>query len=82
MQTVTTVELTRDCEVIQIPLGSTVQLIKGTSVDITQTLGGSYTIHAPGGLFRVASKDADALGLDVPVAATQPGGMSVGELHQ
>ncbi|MFZ9487400.1 MAG: iron-sulfur cluster assembly protein [Alphaproteobacteria bacterium] len=35
----------------------------GTEVDITQTLGGSYTIHAMGGLFRVGSKDADALGI-------------------
>jgi probable FeS assembly SUF system protein SufT len=63
MQNVTTVELTRECEVVQIPHGHTVTLPKGTSVDITQTLGGSYTILAQGGLFRVASQDADALGL-------------------
>ncbi len=36
----------------------------GTPVDITQNLGGSYTVHAlGGGLFRLAAKDADALGL-------------------
>jgi len=63
MHNVTTVELTRDCEAVQIPHGTPMALPKGTSVDITQTLGGSYTIHAHGGLFRVASKDADALGL-------------------
>ena len=28
-------------------------------MDITQTLGGSYTVHAQGGLFRIAAKDAD-----------------------
>lgn len=39
-------------------------LPKGTSVDITQTLGGTYTIHTQGGLFRIASKDAEALGLE------------------
>ena len=38
----------------------------GTAVDITQTLGGSYTIHAQGGLFRIAPQDADALGLERP----------------
>jgi probable FeS assembly SUF system protein SufT len=29
-------------------------------------LGGSYTVHAPGGLFRIAAADTDALGLDAP----------------
>jgi len=73
MQNVTTVELKRDCEAVQIPHGTSVVLPKGTTVDITQTLGGSYTIHAQGGLFRVASKDADALGLE---AAARGGGAS------
>jgi len=77
MQNVTTVELKRDCEVVQIPHGTSVILPKGTTADITQTLGGSYTIHAQGGLFRVASKDADALGLEastVTDCASIPGG--------
>ena len=69
MHHVTTVELTRDCEAVQIPHGTPVALPKGTTVDITQTLGGSYTIHAQGGLFRVAGRDADALGFD---AAASP----------
>jgi len=69
MYKVTTVELTRDCLVVQIPQGTAVTLSKGASVDITQTLGGSYTIHAQGGLFRVASADADALGLQTTASA-------------
>ena len=56
MHNVTSVELARDCQAVQIPGGASVTLPAGTSVDITQTLGGSYTIHAPGGLFRVAAK--------------------------
>jgi probable FeS assembly SUF system protein SufT len=32
-------------------------------------LGGSYTVHAPGGLFRIAAADADALGLDSPTGS-------------
>ena len=61
MQNISSVELVRDCEAVQIPVGATLVLPKGTAVDITQTLGGTYTIHAQGGLFRVAAKDADAL---------------------
>lgn len=63
MNNVTTVDLTRDCEAIQIPVGNAVTLPAGTTVDITQSLGGTYTVHAMGGLFRIASKDLDALGL-------------------
>src|ERR1700753_733810 len=68
MNNSTAIELTRDCRGVQIPSGNTVTLPAGTSVDITQTLGGSYTIHAMGGLYRVSANDADALGIqDVAV---------------
>jgi len=63
MQTPTTVELKRDCEAVEIPAGNPARLPAGTIVDITQTLGGTYTVRAAGGLFRIASQDADALGL-------------------
>ena len=57
------IELRRDCAAIQIPLGDAVTLHSGTVVHITQTLGGNYTVQAPGGLFRIANKDVDALGI-------------------
>lgn len=63
MTSVTTVTLSRDTEAVQIPAGHTVTLPAGTEVDITQTLGGTYTVHANGGLYRIAQKDIDALGL-------------------
>ena len=63
MQTVTSVRLARDCQAIQIPAGSEALLAAGTMVDITQTLGGSYTVQAQGGLFRISPENADALGL-------------------
>lgn len=63
MHQVNSVELTRDCDAVQIPAGHTVVLPAGTQADITQTLGGTYTIHVLGGLYRIATKDADALGL-------------------
>lgn len=70
MQNMTSVEVSRDCEAVQIPAGNTVVLPKGTPVDITQTLGGSYTVSAAGGLFRISSKDADALGIQEPAPIT------------
>ena len=64
MQTGASIELSRDCEAVQIPYGSPVMLPKGTPVTITQSLGGTYTVHAQGGLYRIASKDLDALGIE------------------
>ncbi len=78
MQSVMTVELTRDCEATQIPSGAVTTLPAGTPVDITQTLGGSYTVHVlGGGLCRIAAKDADALGLK-PEAEKNPAALSEG----
>jgi probable FeS assembly SUF system protein SufT len=66
------VDLKRDCEVTQIPAGTSVVLPMGTPVDITQTLGGSFTVRAlAGGLYRVMAKDADALGI-MPETDTKP----------
>jgi len=82
MNSVQSVTLSRDCNAVQIPAGNTVTLPAGTEVDITQTLGGSYTIHALGSLFRVASKDADALGLnpdEAPSVAPGASGDAVSE---
>jgi len=66
------VELTRDCEAVQIPAGIPTTLEKGIEVFITQSLGGTYTLQVPahGGLFRIAGKDADALGKTPAEAAT------------
>lgn len=65
------VELTRDCEAVAIPQGTVVTLEAATPVVITQALGESYTIQIPtlGGLYRIAGKDADALGKTLPRAA-------------
>ncbi|MSU35442.1 MAG: putative Fe-S cluster assembly protein SufT [Pedosphaera sp.] len=70
MHSVSTVVLSRDCDAIQIPAGHTVKLPAGTEVDITQTLGGSYTVHLSGGLYRIGPKDADAIGMKAAEEAT------------
>jgi probable FeS assembly SUF system protein SufT len=66
------VELTRDCEAVEIPAGTPTTLEKGIEVFITQSLGGTYTLQVPAhnGLFRIAGKDADALGKTPAEAAT------------
>jgi probable FeS assembly SUF system protein SufT len=76
-----TVELTRDCEAVQIPGGDTITLGKGTGVDITQTLGGTYTVRAGMGLFRIGAQDADALGRDVATTAGTDGPVTVESVH-
>ena len=80
MNSVSTVVLSRDCDAVQIPAGNIVTIPAGTEVDITQTLGGSYTIHDMGGLFRVGPKDADALGI-TPAAET-PAVPATGEIDE
>lgn len=75
MREVITVELTRDVDAVQIPGGNSVPLEAGTSVAITQTLGGSFTVQHNGALFRIQGKDADALGQEVP----QESGVKSGE---
>jgi probable FeS assembly SUF system protein SufT len=63
--------LARDCEATRIPSGSTVMLTAGTTVTITQSLGGHFTVTTDeGALLRIADKDADALGERAP--AVQP----------
>lgn len=55
--------LTRDCEAVQIPSGNPIELPAGTSVMITQRLGGSFTVATQAGLARIDAANADALGL-------------------
>ena len=66
MQEIQSVRFTRECEVTQIPSGQRMTMGADTPVDITQSLGGAYTVRSPQGLFRVDAADADALGFEVP----------------
>ena len=65
MEEIRSVRLTRECEVTQIPSGQRMTMGADTPVDITQSLGGAYTVRSPQGLFRVDAHDADALGFEV-----------------
>jgi probable FeS assembly SUF system protein SufT len=73
------VELAREIEGVQVPAGNKMMLEKGLEAFITQSLGGTFTLQVPayGGLFRVAGKDADALGKtprDAGVVSASGGG--------
>ena len=60
------IPLSRAVEATAIPSGHMTTLPEGTVVSITQSLGGTYTVHASiGGLYRIAAADADAMGLEV-----------------
>lgn len=61
------VQLIRDCEVVQIPEGFRVRLARGTDVRLLQALGDTFTVMTEHGtLVRIDGQDADALGWPVP----------------
>jgi len=60
------VRFERDCAAVLVPQGDEVNLPAGSVGYITQALGGSYTVFVEGNLFRIAGKDADAIGKDPP----------------
>ncbi len=64
------VTLARDVDAVIVPAGINVRLRAGQSGFITQSLGGSFTVYVEGNLFRIAGKDADALGKE-PVGILQ-----------
>ncbi len=59
------ITIQRDVEAVIVPAGVPVTLHQGKTGFITQALGGSFTVYIEGNLFRVAGKDADALGKEV-----------------
>ena len=67
------VKLTRDCEVTVIPQGDKISLKKGAEVQVTQTLGGAYTVTTDQGyMVRIEGKDADVIGQKPPPTPEAP----------
>jgi probable FeS assembly SUF system protein SufT len=64
--------LQRDVEAVMVPAGIPVTLREGKTGFITQALGGSFTVYIEGNLFRIAGKDADALGKEVSTGPELP----------
>jgi len=75
--------LSRDVEVAAIPYGDKITLTTGTTVYVTQALGGSYTAMTDHGyLVRVEGTDADAIGEEPtkPLSAEDVAGRSTQEV--
>ena len=65
---------TRDVEASEIPAGTKFTIPSGTRLQITQSLGGSYTVMVPMGyLARIDGRDADAIGEEVATKAAETG---------
>lgn len=65
---------TRAVRVECIPDGRPADLPPGTPAQITQALGGSFTLWVEGQLMRLRGADADAIGRPVPEAAIATAG--------
>ena len=56
------IDLTRDVTATLIPHGEEFILSRGEKVTVTHRLGGNFTVMTLQGMYRIAAKDADALG--------------------
>jgi probable FeS assembly SUF system protein SufT len=64
--------LRRDVTATVVPAGQSETLPAESLVYITQSMGGSFTVYFEGNLYRVAGRDADALGQEPLVMPTLP----------
>ena len=72
MPTQEPITLKRDCDAIAVPSGTHQMLPAGSTVRVLQAMGGSFTVTAnSGAMFRIDSRDADALGLATPLEDKQ-----------
>jgi probable FeS assembly SUF system protein SufT len=53
--------LSRDTFALMVPSGARVMLHQGTEVEVTQSLGNSFTVNVFGNLMRIDGRDADAI---------------------
>ena len=74
------IALTRDCNAVMVPSGEKLLLPAGSTVWLTQSLGGSYTVMTDHGyMARIDGDDGDAIGMarlvdakpDVPATGEQ-----------
>ena len=77
----TPIALSRDCPAALIPEGTQVTLEAGTTVYVTQALGGSVTVNVNGNLARIPAAHIDALGME-PIAAHADAPSGDGEVDE
>ena len=59
------IRLIRDVEANMVPSGDKVTLVAGHLVQITQSLGGNYTIVINGNMAQISAENVDALGIEI-----------------
>jgi len=59
------IRLVRDVEANMVPSGDKVTLAAGNLVQITQSLGGNYTIFINGNMAQISAENADALDIKI-----------------
>jgi len=64
--------LARDCDAVSVPWGKPETLPEGAYALVTQRLGGSITVMCGGNLYRIAEREADALGLEPQLPPPMP----------
>ena len=57
------IRLVRDVDANMVPSGDKVKLVEGNLVQITQSLGGNYTVIINGNMAQISADNADALGI-------------------
>ena len=57
------IKIQRDCDATLIPSWRIDKVSEGTVVEITQSLGGDFTLYTNGNLVKLSGGDADAIGL-------------------
>ncbi len=60
-----TVNLSREVDALRVPSGEPVRLLADEPARITQLRGNNATVIVRGNLFRIAGRDADALGVAI-----------------
>ena len=76
------VVLKRDLAVTAVPAGFSETLPRDSLVHITQAMGGSFTVYFEGNLYRVAGRDADALGKEPIAPPSLPAGATDEEFER
>ena len=74
MHTAELIELSRSVNASIVPSGDKVILQKGENAQITQTLGGTYTVIINGNMFRIDGRDADAIGQELQLTPAEQAG--------
>ena len=65
------IRLIRDVDANMVPSGDKVKLVAGNLVQITQSLGGNYTVIINGNMAQISANNADALGIELETTDTE-----------